>query len=130
MPKKSWEIKSKNYFARVKIKKTQKDGEYYDIIFGLKGEKGNKHLHFGIRVETDNCSIGGKVFFAETRQLISRHIEETHNQQTGEIISKSEIPYRQDGGKIGAQLHYGVRYDEKQKKAFLTELKIVEFDII
>ena len=33
MAKNKWEIKSENYFVRIKIKSTKKDGKYYDIVF-------------------------------------------------------------------------------------------------
>ena len=39
MVKNKLKIKSKNYFAHLRIKKTKKDGEYYDVVFGLKGHK-------------------------------------------------------------------------------------------
>ena len=126
MPKNSWEIKSKNYFARVKIRKTEKDGEYYDILFGLKRQDREMRLHFGIKAVAEKEVIGGKIFFIEPRKIVSQHIEETINPKTGEVISRSDIPYRQDGGKIGAELHYATIYNEKQKKVFLTKFKIIE----
>lgn len=122
-----WEIKSKNYFARVKIKKNEKDGEYYDIHFGLKGQGREKRLHFGIRVEVENETIGGKVFFIEPRQAVSRHIEKTFNPKTGELVSKLDSPYGEDKGRIKAELHYATIYDDTQKRAFLTKFEIVEF---
>ena len=100
MSKNSWEIESKDYFARVRIKKTQKDGEYYDILFGLKKQGRDMRLHFGIKVVAEEGVIGGKIFFIEPRKIVSQHIEETINPKTGEVISRSDIPYRQDGGKL------------------------------
>lgn len=129
MAKRKWEITSRNYYARVKIISNEKYGEYYDIVFGLKGQGREMRLHFGIRVEIEKGTIGGKIFFVEPRQIVSRHIEETFNPKTGKLISKSDIPYRQDGGKIGAELHYATIYDKKQKKAFLTKFEIVEFPV-
>lgn len=126
MGKTKWEIKSKNYFARIKIKKTEKDGEYYDIVFGLKSQK--DHAHYGIKIVAENGMIGGKVFFIEPRQTTSHYREETINPKTGEVISKLEKPFKGIRGKTGAEFHYGVIYDQKEKKLFLREFKIVEFD--
>ena len=123
---KTWEVKSKNYFARVKIKKTKKDGKYYDIVFGLKGQK--NHAHYGIKVVAEEGIIGGKVFFIVPRQTTSHYREETINPKTGQVISKLEKPFEEVKGKIGAEFHYGTIYDEKEKKLFLTKFKIVEFD--
>ena len=129
MVKKIWEIKSKNYFARIKIKKTKKDGEYYDIVFGLKGHKNHEmHAHYGIKVVAENGIIGGKVFFIEPRQATSHYREETINPKTGEVISKLEKPFEKINGKIGAEFHYGTIYDEKEKKLFLRKFEIVEFN--
>ena len=126
MAKDKWEIKSKNYFARIKIKKTKKDGEYYDIVFGLRGQK--DHAHYGIKVVAENGIIGGKVFFVIPRQTTSHYREETINPKTGEVISKLDKPFEGVTGKTGAEFHYGTIYDEKAKKLFLTKFKIVEFD--
>ncbi|MBI2047153.1 hypothetical protein HYT26_03255 [Candidatus Pacearchaeota archaeon] len=83
MVKKKWEIKSKSYFARIKIKKNKKDGEYYDIVFGLKGQKNREmHAHFGIKVAAEDGMIGGKVFFVEPRKATSSHKQETFNPKT------------------------------------------------
>ena len=129
MEKKKWEIKSNNYFARIKIKKTKKDGEYYDIVFGLKGQKNREmHAHYGIKVVAEDGIIGGKVFFVEPRKATSSHQEETINQKTGEIISRKETIFNDSKEKCGAEIHYGVRYDEEQKKAFLTKFEIIEKD--
>ena len=124
--RKRWGIKSKNYYARVKIKKNYKDGEYYDILFGLKWQK--DHAHYGIKVVAEEGIIGGKVFFIEPRQTASHHREETINPETGEVISKLDKPFRDIKVKTGAELHYGTIYDKKQKKLFLTKFKIVEYD--
>ncbi|MCH7756726.1 hypothetical protein IIC45_01420, partial [Patescibacteria group bacterium] len=119
MVKKKWEIKSKNYFARIKIKKTKKDGEYYDIVFGLKGHKNREmHAHYGIKVVAENGIIGGKVFFVESRKATSSHRQETFNSKTGELISKEETIF--NDLKAGAEIHYATIYHEKEKKAFLT----------
>ncbi len=118
--------KSKNYFARIKIKKTKKDGEYYDIVFGLKGQK--DHAHYGIKVVAEKGIIGGKVFFIEPRQTTSHHRAETINPKTGEVISKLDTTFDGVVGKTGAEFHYGTIYDGKKKKLFLREFKIVEFD--
>lgn len=123
---KKWEIKSKNYYARVKIKRTEKDREYYDIVFGLKGQR--DHAHYGIKVVAENGVIGGKVFFIEPRQTTSHYREETINPKTGEVISKLDKPFRDIKVKTGAELHYGTIYDEKVKRLFLTKFKIVEYD--
>lgn len=124
--KKQWKIKSKNYFASVKINKNDKDGEYYDIVFGLKGQK--DHAHYGIKVVAENGMIGGKVFFIVPRQTTSNYREETINPKTGEIISKLDKPFKEVKGKDGAELHYGTIYDEKEKKLFLKEFMIVEYN--
>jgi hypothetical protein len=122
-----WEIKSKNFFARAKRKKTQKDGEYYDIVFGLKGQKGHEmHAHFGIKAIAEKGVIVGKAFFIQSRKATSRHTEKIFNLETGELLSISETPYGDGKGKIGAELHYSTRYDKKEKKIFLTKFKIVE----
>ena len=126
MEKRKWEIKSKSYFARIKIKKTEKDGEYYDIVFGLKGQK--DHAHYGIKVVAEKGIIGGKVFFIEPRQTTSHYREETINPKTGEIISKLDKSFEGVTGKTGAEFHYGTIYDEKKKMLFLRIFKIVEFD--
>ena len=126
MVKRRLEIKSKNYFARIKVKKDDKEGEYYDVVFGLKGQK--DHAHYGIKVVVENGMIGGKVFFIEPRQTTSHHMEETINPKTGEVISKIEKPFKGVDGKTGAEFHYGTLYDEKKKKLFLKNFKIVEFD--
>lgn len=129
MEKRKWEIKSKNYFARIKIKKSDKDGEYYDIVFGLKGQTNREmHAHYGIKVVAENGIIGGKVFFIEPRKATSHYREETINSKTGEIISKLDKPFEKVTGKTGAEFHYGTIYDEKVKKLFLTKFTIVEFD--
>ena len=129
MEKMELEIKSKNYFARIKIKKTEKDGEYYDIVFGLKGHTNREmHAHYGIKVVAENEIIGGKVFFVEPRKTTSHHREETINPKTGKVISKLDKPFKGVTGKTGAEFHYGTIYDEKQKKLFLRKFKIVEFD--
>ena len=129
MEKKKWEIKSKNYFARIKIKKTKKDGEYYDIVFGLKGQKNREmHAHYGIKVVAENGIIGGKVFFIEPRKATSHYREETINPKTGEVISKLDKLFEGVTGKTGAEFHYGVIYDEKKKMLFLRKFEIVEFD--
>lgn len=109
---KKWEIKSKNYFARVKIKKTKKDGEHYDIVFGLKGQK--DHAHYGIKVVAENGIIGGKVFFIVPRQTTSEYREETINPETGEVISQLEQSFEEVKSKTAAELHYGTIYDEKK----------------
>jgi len=124
MAKKKWEIKSKSYYARVKIKKSEKDGEYYDIVFGLKGQK--DHAHYGIKVVAEDGIIGGKVFFVEPRQTTSHYREETINPKTGEVISKLDKPFGEAKSKVGAEFHYGTIYDEKQKKLFLTKFEIIE----
>jgi hypothetical protein len=125
--KKRWEIKSKDYYARVKVMKSEKDGEYYDVVFGLKGHKNREmHTHYGIKVVAENGIIGGKVFFVEPRKATSRHRQETINQKTGEVISKEETIFDEANKIVGAELHYGVRYDEEMKKAFLTKFEIVE----
>jgi|SRR3989338_1711900 len=126
MEKGKWEIKSKSYFARIKLKNTEKDGEYYDIVFGLKGQK--SHAHYGIKVVVENDLIGGKVFFVEPRQTTSGYREETINPRTGEVISRLEESFNGIAGKIGAEFHYGTIYDEQQKKLFLKKFRIVEFD--
>ena len=129
MIKRKWEIKSKNYFARIKIKKTEKDGEYYDIVFGLKGQKNREmHAHYGIKVVAENGIIGGKVFFIESRKATSHYREETINPKTGEVISKLDKTFEGATGKTGAEFHYGVIYDEKKKMLFLRKFEIVEFD--
>jgi len=129
MEKKKWEIKSNNYFARIKIKKTKKDGEYYDIVFGLKGYKNREmHAHYGIKVVAENGIIGGKVFFVEPRKATSHYREETINPKTGEVISKLDKPFEGVSGKTGAEFHYGTIYDEKKKKLFLRKFKIIEFN--
>jgi hypothetical protein len=125
--KNKWKIKSKNYFARLKIKKTKKDGEYYDVVFGLIGQK--DHAHFGIKVVAENGVIGGKVFFTEARQVTSKHIEKTYNQKTGELISALETPFEGIKGKTGAELRYLVIYNEFEKKAYITKFDIVEIGI-
>lgn len=127
MVKNKWEIKSKNYFARIKIKNTKKDGEYYDIVFGLKGHKNREmHAHYGIKVVAENGIIGGKVFFVEPRKATSSHRQETFNQNTGELLSKEETIFNNLKEKIGAEIHYSLRYDEELKKAFLTKFEIIE----
>lgn len=124
MVRKKWEIKSKNYFARVKIMSNNEDGEYYDVVFGLKGQK--IHAHFGIRVVSENGIIGGKVFFIESRQVTSKYIEKTFNQKTGELISELETPFEGGKGRTGAELRYLVIYNEDEKKAYITKFDIVE----
>ncbi len=124
-----WEIKSKNYYARVKIKKSEKDGEYYDIIFGLKGQKNREsRAHYGIKVVAENGIIGGKVFFIQPRQATSSYSEQTINPKTGEVISKLNTTFEGVSAKTGAEIHYGTIYDENEKKLFLREFKIVEFE--
>lgn len=127
MVKKRWEIKSNNYFARIKIIKTKKDGEYYDIVFGLKGPKNHEmHAHYGIKVVAENGTIGGKIFFVEPRKATSSHRQETFNLKTGELISKEETIFNDLKEKIGAEIHYSTIYDEKEKKVFLTKFEIIE----
>ena len=126
MVKKRWKIKSRNYFACIRITSNKKDGEYYDITFGLRGQK--DHAHYGIKVVAEDGIIGGKVFFIVPRQTTSHYREETINPKTGEVISKLDKPFEGVTGKTGAEFHYGTIYDEKQKKLFLREFKIVEFD--
>ena len=129
MVRKKWEVKSKNYFARIKIVKTEKDGEYYDIIFGLKGQKNREmHTHFGIKVVAENGIIGGKIFFVEARKASSHHMEETFNMKTGELMSKKETSFDDGKSKIGAKVHYSTIYDKKQKKVFLTKFEIIEIE--
>jgi len=126
--KRKWELKSKNYFARIKIKKNEKDGEYYDIVFGLKRQGREMRAHYGIRVEVENGTIGGKVFFVDPRKAISHHREETINPKTGKVISKLDKPFKGVSGKTGAEFHYSTFYDKKKKMLFLKEFKIIEFD--
>ena len=129
MVKKKWNIESKSYFARIKIKKNEKDGEYYDIFFGLKGQTDHEmHAHYGIRVVAENGIIGGKVFFIQPRKATSHYREETINPKTGEVISKLDKPFEGVTGKTGAEFHYGTIYDEEKKMLFLTKFKIIEFD--
>lgn len=133
--KKRWEIKSKNYYARVKVMKSEKDGEYYDVVFGPRRDNSReKRLHYGIKVVAEKQIIdgeekniiGGKVFFTESRAAVSSHRQETINQETGEIISNEETIFDDSNEIVGAQLHYGVGYDKKKKKAFLRKFEIVE----
>jgi hypothetical protein len=120
-------IKSKHFFARVKIKKTEKDGEYYDIVFGLKGQKNREmHAHYGLKVVAEKGLIGGGVFFVVPRKVTSSHRQETFNAKTGEIISKEETIFNDSRGAISAELHYATIYNEKEKKAFLTKFEIIE----
>ncbi len=124
--KKKWEIKSKNYFARLKIKKTKKDGEYYDVVFGLQSQK--VHAHFGIKVVSEKGIIGGNVFFTKSRQVTSKHIEKIYNQKTGKLISALETPFEKAEGRTGAELRYFVVYNELEKKAYITSFEIVEIE--
>lgn len=127
MEKKKWEIKSKNYYARIKIKKTEKDGEYYDIIFGLKGQKNREmRAHYGIKAVAENGMIGGKVFFVEPRQATTHYREQTFNMKTGELLAELDMPFRKENVKIGAEIHYSTIYNEKEKKVFLTKFEIIE----
>lgn len=127
MKKKKWEVKSKNFFARVKIMKTKKDGEYYDVVFGAKKQKNREmHAHFGIKVVAENGIIGGKVFFTEPRQATSSHREETFNLKTRELISKTTTKFKELKGNLNAELHYATFYDKEKKKAFLTKFEIIE----
>ena len=127
MEKRKWVIKSKDHFARVKIKNTKKDGEYYDVVFGLKKEKNrDMHAHFGIKVVAKDGLIGGEIFFTEPRNATSGHREETFNAKTWERISKSERSFEGVGEKVGAELHYATIYDEKKKKLFLTKFELIE----
>ena len=120
-------IKSKNYFARMKIKSTKGDGEYYDIVFGLKGQNNREmRAHFGIKVVAEDGVIGGKIFFVEPRQATSNYREKTFNPKTGELLSESDIPFHGVNSKTGAELHYATIYNEKEKKAFLTKFEIIE----
>ncbi len=125
--KKRWEIKSKDHYARAKVMKSEKDGEYYDVVFGLKGHKNREmHTHYGIKVVAEDGIIGGKLFFVEPRKAVSSHRQETINQETGDVISKEETIFDEENKMVGAELHYGVRYDKEKKKAFLTKFEIVE----
>lgn len=125
--KKKWEIKSKDHYARVKVMKNEKNGEYYDVVFGLKGHKNREmRAHYGIKVVAENGTIGGKIFFVEPRKATSSYRQRTINQETGEIISEEETVFDEANKIVGAELHYGIRYDKEQKKAFLTEFRIVE----
>ncbi len=120
-------MKSKDHYARVKVMKNEKDGEYYDVVFGLKGHKNREmRTHYGIKVVAENGTIGGKIFFIEPRKATSSHRQLTINQETGEIISEEETVFDEENKIVGAELHYGVRYDKEQKRAFLTEFRIVE----
>ncbi|MBU2503742.1 MAG: hypothetical protein KJ879_01680 [Nanoarchaeota archaeon] len=87
-----------------------------------------KQTKNSLEVICNEFGIGGKVFFIEPRNATSEYREETINQKTGEVISKIKKQFSGTTGKMGAEFHYGVRYDEKEKKAFLTKFKIVEFD--
>ncbi len=127
MEKKKWKIKSKNYFANIAIKKSEKDGEYYDIVFGLKGHKNHEmHAHYGMKVVAKNGIIGCDVFFVESRKTTSSHRQETFNIKTGELILKKETIFNNLKEKVGAEIHYSTIYDEKQKKGFLTKFEIIE----
>mgnify|MGYP001569004992 CR=1 FL=1 len=127
MEKKKLVVKSKNYFARIKIKKTEKDGEYYDVVFGLKKEKNrNMHAHFGIKVVDENDMIGGKIFFVEPRKATPYNREETFNAETGEFISRSEKQFGVPEEEIKAELKYATFFDKEKGKLILKEFKIVE----
>ncbi len=127
MDKNKLEIKSENYFMRIKIKFTKKDGEYYDIVFGLKGQKNREmHAHYGMKAVADNGIIGQKIFFIEPRQVTSNYKEQTFNAKTGEFLSELDRPFEGVKGERGARLHISTEWDDKLQKLFIRDVKIDE----
>lgn len=125
MLKKRFEITSKNYYVRIKATKNEKDGEYYDIVFGLKGQGREKRAHFGLKAIEENGMVGGKYFFKEPRQATSRYIEKTFNLKTGEKLGELDLHFQEEGI-IGAEIHISTYWDDNVKKLFIKEVKIIE----
>ncbi len=126
MPKRKFEVTSKNYYVRVKATRSEKDGEYYDIVFGLKGQGREHRAHFGIKAMEENGMIGGKYFFREPRQATTHYYEETFNMKTGEKLAELNLPFQKEEEKIGAEIHISTYWDENVKKLFIGKIMIVE----
>lgn len=125
--KNKWETKSENYFVCIKIKSNKKDGEYYDIVFGLKGQKNREmHAHYGMKAFAEKGIIGHKIFFIEPRQATSHYREQRFNAKTGEFLSELDIPFDKVKGETGARLYISTEWDDKAQKLFIRKVEIIE----
>lgn len=78
------EIKSKKYWGKLRVKKSQDTGrDYYDVLAGKKGSR-NWHLHVGY-------SLFGDEIFCRERNLVNEKTKEITSQLHGQTSNEKDI---------------------------------------
>lgn len=118
-------IQTKNYVAKMTVKKNPRDGEYYDFLFITK--KTNQRIHFGVRAVYDkvNGVMGQEIVYFEDRGIAKEIKMEIINAGGDKVLNSFSKEF--NGGVVPkATLQYFAHFDYKKKMLFLDSFRIVE----
>jgi len=118
-------METKNYWLEVKKKSSEKDGEYFDFLFGERN--GKIHDHWGIKGLCINDKFYDiKMFFFNDRGEIIRSFERHfQNELTDEIFNR-EIFERDLNKRLGSNIKLYVKFhwDSSNK---IIQIKKISF---
>lgn len=118
-------IETKNYVAKMTVKKNPRDGEYYDFLFITK--KTNQRIHFGVRAVYDKVKgvMGQEIVYFEDRGIAKDIKMELTNTEGNKVLNSFSKEFNVHVVSK-ATLQYFAHFDYEKKMLFLDSFRIVE----